>query len=257
MLAGARVEVAPYKKNAADFVLWKPSAENVPGWESPWGRGRPGWHIECSAMAADCLGEQIDLHGGGQDLIFPHHENEIAQSRCACGAAPVKFWLHNGHVTMDGGKMSKSLGNVRLLGDALAQFPGEAVRYALLSAHYRSPLNWNARLLEEAKAALDRLYRALGDYSPAEDGENGVNNEDGEGGENGEIMEALGDDLNTPRAFSILHEFAGGANKKGGALLRAKLLSGGKLLGFLMAQRRSGFARPPKAAFWRKRKLNH
>ena len=217
MLAGARVEVAPYKKHAADFVLWKPSADGAPGWESPWGRGRPGWHLECSAMAADCLGEQIDLHGGGQDLIFPHHENEIAQSRCAHGKPPVKLWMHNGHVLLDGGKMSKSLGNVRMLGDSLARFPGEAVRYALLSAHYRRPLNWGAGLLEESKAALDRLYRALGD-SPPEPG----------GGE--EIAAALRDDLNTPRAFSLLHEFAGDANK-GGAAARAALEGGGKLLG--------------------------
>ncbi|MGI9306760.1 MAG: cysteine--tRNA ligase [Gammaproteobacteria bacterium] len=221
MLAGARVEVAPYKKNAADFVLWKPSADDAPGWESPWGRGRPGWHIECSAMAAECLGEEIDLHGGGQDLIFPHHENEIAQSRCAHGcAALAKFWMHNGHVTMDGGKMSKSLGNVRLLCDALAQFPGEAVRYALLSAHYRRPLHWGGQLLEDAKAALDRLYRALGESS-------GENN----GGEDGEITAALCDDLNTPKAFALLHEFAGGANK-GNAAQRKKLFTGGKLMGF-------------------------
>lgn len=227
MLAGARVEVAPYKKDAADFVLWKPSAPDAPGWDSPWGRGRPGWHIECSAMAASCLGEEIDLHGGGQDLIFPHHENEIAQSRCAHGSKLfATYWMHNGHVTMDGDKMSKSLGNTRLLSGALKHFAGEAVRYALLSAHYRSPLHWSDKLLEEAKSALDRLYRALGEYEgpPATNGDIKDN----------EIIAALSDDLNTPRAFALLHEWARDANK-GDQDARQKLLESGRLLGFFNA----------------------
>ncbi|MGI9296471.1 MAG: cysteine--tRNA ligase [Gammaproteobacteria bacterium] len=220
MRAGARVEVAPYKKDAADFVLWKPAADDAPGWESPWGRGRPGWHIECSAMAAACLGEEIDLHGGGQDLIFPHHENEIAQSRCAGGCESfAKFWVHNGHVTTDGGKMSKSRGNALPLSGALARFPGEAARYALLAAHYRSPLHWGAQILEEAKSALDRLYRALGDAPPPVSP-----------GDENEIAAALSDDLNTPRAFALLHEFARDVNKGGDA--RAKLFASGRLLGF-------------------------
>ena len=222
MRAGARVEVAPYKKDAADFVLWKPSDDDAPGWQSPWGRGRPGWHIECSAMAAACLGEEIDLHGGGQDLIFPHHENEIAQSRCASGCESfARFWMHNGHVTWDGDKMSKSRGNTKLLSDALAQFSGagEAARYALLAAHYRSPLHWGARILEEAKSALDRLYRALGDSPPAV-----------ASGDDDEVAAALSDDLNTPRAFAILHEYARNVNKGGDA--RAKLFAAGRLLGF-------------------------
>ena len=221
MLDGARVEIAPYKKDAADFVLWKPSAADAPGWESPWGRGRPGWHIECSAMAAACLGDTIDLHGGGQDLIFPHHENEIAQSRCAHGTTQfARFWLHNGHVTMDGDKMSKSLGNVRLLSAALEKFPGEVVRYALLSSHYRSPLNWRWQLLEESKAALSRLYRAI-DGAPPD-------------GDDGAIVNALADDLNTPLAISVLHDMARDINK-GDESLRAQLFAGGRLMGFFQA----------------------
>ena len=220
MRAGARVEVAPYKKDAADFVLWKPAADGAPGWESPWGRGRPGWHIECSAMAAACLGEEIDLHGGGQDLIFPHHENEIAQSRCAGGCKSfARFWVHNGHVTADGDKMSKSRGNTLPLSAALARFPGEAARYALLATHYRSPLHWSARTLDEAKSALDRLYRAAGDDAPPHSSAG-----------DDEVAAALSDDLNTPRAFALLHEFARDVNKGGEA--RAKLLASGRLLGF-------------------------
>ena len=223
MIAGARVEVAPYKKNAADFVLWKPSSDEQPGWGSPWGRGRPGWHIECSTMAAACLGEQIDLHGGGQDLIFPHHENEVAQSCCAHGKNFSRYWMHNGHVNMDGDKMSKSLGNVLSLGDSLKQFSGEVIRYALLSAHYRSPLNWTKRLLEEAKSALDRLYRALASDA-AVDELAGVDNTD--------IYRALCDDLNTPQALSIMHDLAHKVNRAGDIKLRAQLLAAGRFMGF-------------------------
>ncbi|MEA1073257.1 cysteine--tRNA ligase [Sphingomonas sp. LY160] len=192
MIAGARVEVAPYKRDPADFVLWKPSDEGVIGWDSPWGRGRPGWHIECSAMIRAHLGETIDIHGGGLDLIFPHHENEIAQSRCAHGGAPLaRHWVHNGFVDMGAEKMSKSLGNVvtvdRLLADG---HRGEVLRLALLSAHYRSPLPWTASLLAQSKATLDRLYRVGGDAV--------------EGSVDPGVVEALEDDLNTPLAISRL-----------------------------------------------------
>jgi cysteinyl-tRNA synthetase len=162
MIAGARVEIAPYKRDPADFVLWKPSEPGVIGWESPWGRGRPGWHIECSAMIRAHLGETIDIHGGGLDLIFPHHENEIAQSRCAHGAPLARYWVHNGFVDMGAEKMSKSLGNIITVGDLLDQgHRGETLRLALLSAHYRQPLAWTEALLGQSKAVLDRWYRAL------------------------------------------------------------------------------------------------
>jgi len=193
MLAGARVEVAPYKRDPADFVLWKPSGERVIGWESPWGRGRPGWHIECSAMIRAHLGETIDIHGGGLDLIFPHHENEIAQSRCAHGGAPLaRFWVHNGFLDMGAEKMSKSLGNVVSVNDLLAQgHRGETLRLALLSAHYRSPLPWTGALIEQSKAVLDRLYRS------------GAEAEAGEVDQ--EFADALTDDLNTPLAVARLN----------------------------------------------------
>ncbi len=192
MIAGARVEVAPYKRDAADFVLWKPSSEGVIGWDSPWGRGRPGWHIECSAMIRAHLGETIDIHGGGLDLIFPHHENEIAQSRCAHAGAPLaRFWVHNGFVDMGAEKMSKSLGNIIAPAELLAQgHRGETLRLALLSAHYRSPLPWTDPLIEQSKAVLERLYRVSGDTNPGE--------------ADSEVLEALSDDLNTPLALSRL-----------------------------------------------------
>ena len=192
MLAGARVEVAPYKRDPADFVLWKPSAPDVIGWDSPWGRGRPGWHIECSAMIRAHLGETIDIHGGGLDLIFPHHENEIAQSRCAHGGVPLaRHWVHNGFVDMGSEKMSKSLGNIVTVGELLEQgHHGETLRLALLSAHYRQPLAWTHKLVEQSKTILDRLYRAAGDS------ETGV--------EDPEVVAALEDDLNTPLALSRL-----------------------------------------------------
>ena len=192
MLAGARVEVAPYKRDPADFVLWKPSEAGVIGWDSPWGRGRPGWHLECSAMIKRHLGETIDIHGGGLDLIFPHHENEIAQSRCAHGGAPLaRYWLHNGFVDMGAEKMSKSLGNIITVGDLLEQgHRGETLRLAVLSAHYRQPLPWTEALVARAKTNLDRLYRLAGD---AEAGEP----DDG-------VVDALADDLNTPLALTRL-----------------------------------------------------
>ena len=190
MVAGARVEVAPYKRDPADFVLWKPSKGGVIGWESPWGRGRPGWHIECSAMIQAHLGETIDIHGGGLDLIFPHHENEIAQSRCAHGGLPLaRFWVHNGFVDMGSEKMSKSLGNIVTPVELLEQgHRGETLRLALLSAHYRQPLAWTDDLIAQSKATLDRLYRAAG------------NAEAGTADE--AVIEALSDDLNTPLALS-------------------------------------------------------
>jgi cysteinyl-tRNA synthetase len=192
MIAGARVEVAPYKRDPADFVLWKPSAEGVIGWDSPWGRGRPGWHIECSAMIAAHLGETIDIHGGGLDLIFPHHENEVAQSRCAHGGLPLaRYWVHNGFVDMGAEKMSKSLGNIVTPADLLAQgHKGETLRLALLSAHYRQPLPWTEALIEQSKTILDRLYRAAGDATAGEI--------------DPEVVEAISDDLNTPAALARL-----------------------------------------------------
>jgi len=191
MIAGARVEVAPYKRDPADFVLWKPSDEGVVGWESPWGRGRPGWHIECSAMIRAHLGETIDIHGGGLDLIFPHHENEIAQSRCAHGGLPLaRYWVHNGFVDMGAEKMSKSLGNIVTPEDLLKRHKGETLRLALLSAHYRQPLAWTEDLLAQSKAVLDGLYRKAGDAEP--------------GAVDSAVVEALADDLNTPLALSRL-----------------------------------------------------
>jgi cysteinyl-tRNA synthetase len=209
MIAGARVEVASYKKDPADFVLWKPSPEGVIGWDSPWGRGRPGWHIECSAMIERHLGQTIDIHGGGLDLIFPHHENEIAQSRCAHAGAPLaRYWVHNGFLSMAGSeKMSKSLGNVVTVGELLDRgHKGETLRLALLSAHYRQPLEWSEALIAQSKATLDRLYRAAGDA---------------EGGEpDSGVVEALADDLNTPLALSRLSAVEdAGALKASAALL--------------------------------------
>ncbi|MBA3578121.1 MAG: cysteine--tRNA ligase [Sphingomonas sp.] len=207
MIAGARVEVAPYKRDPADFVLWKPSDDNVIGWDSPWGRGRPGWHIECSAMIRAHLGETIDIHGGGLDLIFPHHENEIAQSRCAHGGAPLaRYWVHNGFVDMGAEKMSKSIGNVVTPVDLLdAGHEGETLRLALLSAHYRQPLPWTGTLIEQAKATLDGLYRTAGDALPGE--------------ADAGVVVALSDDLNTPLALSRLNALEEPASLKASAAL--------------------------------------
>src|SRR4051812_24023818 len=208
MIAGARVEVAPYKRDPADFVLWKPSPEGLIGWDSPWGRGRPGWHVECSAMIGRHLGETIDIHGGGLDLIFPHHENEIAQSRCAHAGAPLaRYWVHNGFLSMAGGeKMSKSLGNIVTVGELLeAGHHGETIRLALLPAHYRQPLEWSAQLVAQSKATLDRLYRAAADAGPGE--------------VDGGVREALADDLNTPLALSRLAAIADPASLKASAAL--------------------------------------
>ena len=199
MIAGARVEVAPYKRSPADFVLWKPSDDTQPGWESPWGRGRPGWHIECSAMIEAHLGETIDIHAGGIDLQFPHHENEVAQSACSHGGAPLaRVWLHNGFLSMAAEKMSKSLGNVVLVNELLAEgHKGEVLRLALLSAHYRQPLDWTPSLIEQSKATLDRWYDALRLLSNR--GEQEVPDA---------VLEALADDLNTPDALAAISGYA-------------------------------------------------
>ena len=229
MIAGARVEVVPYKKDAADFVLWKPSSDDQPGWPSPWGRGRPGWHIECSAMSKAHLGETFDIHGGGLDLVFPHHENEIAQSVCAHGGKPfVKVWMHNGFLSVNGEKMSKSLGNFFTVAELLEQAPGEAIRFYMLGAHYRAPFDWTADGLKQAKQGLDKLYRALLDA--------GVEAKAGE--PPAEVLAALEDDLNTPLAIAHLYELAKTLNKaimadKGVAEAKADLLAAGALLGVL------------------------
>ena len=208
MLAGARVEIAPYKRDPADFVLWKPSAPDGVGWPSPWGFGRPGWHIECSAMVEVHLGETIDIHGGGQDLVFPHHENETAQSTCAHGGAPMaRYWVHNGLVHVDSEKMSKSLGNVLLVRDLLADHPSEAVRLGLLTAHYRQPLDWTAQLMTDAKRRLDRMYGALRDagLGAAVSAESAAPAP--------AVLAALEDDLNTPRAVAELFELVRAVNR--------------------------------------------
>ncbi|WP_299582990.1 cysteine--tRNA ligase [uncultured Microbulbifer sp.] len=228
MLAGARVEVAPYKKYAGDFVLWKPSSEAEPGWDSPWGRGRPGWHLECSAMIKKHLGDTIDIHGGGRDLTFPHHENERAQSCCANGVDFVRYWMHNGYVNIDGEKMSKSLGNFRMVKDLLGQFPGEVLRFALLSAHYRSELNFSADLLDQAWRTLDTLYGALRETEAVE-----AETADLSGSA---FIKALEDDLNTPIAISELHQIARDLNKAEDAdkpRLKGLLLAAGDMLGIL------------------------
>ena len=229
LIAGARVEIAPYKRDPADFVLWKPSDADQPGWESPWGRGRPGWHLECSAMSKRHLGETFDIHGGGQDLIFPHHENEIAQSTCAHGAKFVNLWMHNGYVTVNGEKMSKSAGNFHTVHDLLDRAPGEAIRLSLLAAQYRQPLDFSLDGLDRAKSALDRLYTALAgarDVAPAEENDAAQ-----------PVIEALSDDLNTPKALAEMHLLAGTLNRSDDAperaCAKAGLLFAGGLTGLL------------------------
>ena len=238
MLAGARIDVAPYKHDPGDFVLWKPSSDDLPGWDSPWGRGRPGWHIECSAMAAAHLGPTIDIHAGGIDLQFPHHENEVAQSECAHGGAPfARWWLHNGMLNFGGAKMAKSVGNIQRVHDLVRQHPPEALRYALLSAHYRQPLEWSDTLIEQCVRTLDRLYGTLRDLAdvqataviPAS------------------IDAALDDDLNTPAALAEIARLAGEARKatsrEDRAMLKAQLLGAGKVLGLLQQAPAEWFAR--------------
>ncbi|WP_422008079.1 cysteine--tRNA ligase [Pyruvatibacter mobilis] len=220
MIAGARVEVAPYKRNATDFVLWKPSDDDMPGWDSPWGNGRPGWHLECSVMSEKLLGETFDIHGGGIDLTFPHHENEVAQSTCAHdGAALANYWMHGGFLQVDGEKMSKSLGNFLVVHDLLQDWPGEALRLHLFMTHYRQPLNWTAEGVREAKAILDRWYKVTagagdvtGDDVPAD------------------VAAALLDDFNTPQALAVMHGLNSEAQKGNADAARA-LKASGQLLG--------------------------
>ncbi|RZZ86951.1 cysteine--tRNA ligase [Pseudoxanthomonas winnipegensis] len=238
LLAGARVDVAPYKRDAGDFVLWKPSSDELPGWDSPWGRGRPGWHIECSAMAAAHLGTTIDIHAGGVDLQFPHHENEVAQSECAHGGATfARFWLHNGMLNFGGAKMSKSLGNIERVHDLLQQHPPEALRYALLSAHYRQPLDWSDALIEQSVRTLDRLYGTLRDLGEVEASARIPDS----------IEAALDDDLNTPLALAELARIAAEARKaergEDKAALKAQLLGAGLALGLLQQAPAEWFSR--------------
>ena len=238
MLAGARVEVAPYKRDPGDFVLWKPSDETLPGWDSPWGRGRPGWHIECSAMAEAHLGDTIDIHAGGVDLQFPHHENEVAQSECAHGGEPfARWWLHNGMLNFGGAKMAKSVGNIQRVHELVREHPPEALRYALLSAHYRQPLEWSDGLIEQSVRTLDRLYGTLRDLADIEaspvipDG----------------IEAALDDDLNTPQALAEISRLAGEARNATSATdkisLKSQLLGAGLALGLLQQDPAAWFAR--------------
>jgi cysteinyl-tRNA synthetase len=240
MVAGSRVEIAPFKKNPADFVLWKPSADPQPGWESPWGWGRPGWHLECSVMAESHLGETIDIHGGGQDLIFPHHENEIAQSVCAHGGKPfARFWLHNGFVTVDKRKMSKSLGNTLVVHELLKHYPGEVLRYLLLSAHYRQPLDWSEQELERARRTLDRLYGVL---RTANDQFGPFVAADAPGEA---FLDALTDDLNTPVAVAefnrVARDLAKADNREDARRIASELLADADLIGLLQS--------PPDAWF--------
>ena len=229
-IAGSRVEVADYKNNSGDFVLWKPSSEDQPGWDSPWGKGRPGWHIECSAMSEKNLSLPFDIHGGGLDLTFPHHENEIAQS-CAAHKFDdpqdyAKYWIHNGFVTMDGEKMSKSLGNIFLVNDLLKKYPGETLRLSLISSHYRQPLNWNSKIIEQAQKNLDRIYRILKDNENISIDEN-IHVPDN-------VVDALSDDLNTSKAMfeiNLIADKLSKSNNKNKSALKGELVSSGKILG--------------------------
>jgi cysteinyl-tRNA synthetase len=246
MLAGARVEVAPYKRSPLDFVLWKPSTSEMPGWSSPWGRGRPGWHVECSAMIGRHLGHTIDIHGGGQDLIFPHHENEIAQGACANGTLYCRTWVHNSFVTVDGQKMSKSLGNVLLVRDLLAQAPGEAIRFALLSTHYRRPMDWSTQRLQSAVQTLIRFYTSLSKVSslaaPAD-----VAPDD-------QVLNSLKNDLGVTEALARLHvirsELDQAETDEMRSLSKARLLKSAGLLGLLQQEPRAALAAlsPPVAS---------
>lgn len=230
LIEGARVEVAPYKRDPADFVLWKPSDEETPGWDSPWSRGRPGWHIECSAMSQKHLGTDFDIHGGGQDLIFPHHENEIAQSRCGNpGSHFAKYWMHNGYLQSEGEKMSKSLGNFYTVNKLLEEFPGEALRLVLLQTHYRAPLDFTKYAVQQAKVTLDRMYSALRNTPAALAGSNAPNPN--------RVQEALEDELNTPLALAGLHETITALNAASDVTSKAQakhdVLAAGGLLGLL------------------------
>lgn len=222
LVSGARVEVAPYKKDPADFVLWKPSDDQTPGWDSPWGRGRPGWHIECSAMSKRYLGETFDIHGGGQDLIFPHHENELAQTRSAHGSEIMaRYWMHNGYVMAEGEKMAKSRGNFYTVHDLLREFPGEAIRLVLLKTHYRQPLDFTKSAIAGARRELDGFYRLFRDDGTA-----------GPGEVDPAVVAALSDDLNTPRAISELHRLRARCDRASLASMRTSA----SLLGLLQQE---------------------
>jgi cysteinyl-tRNA synthetase len=237
LIAGSRVEVAPYKRSPGDFVLWKPSTPDLPGWDSPWGIGRPGWHIECSAMSAAHLGDTIDIHAGGIDLLFPHHENEIAQSTCAHGGKVfARWWMHNGMLTFDGRKMSKSLGNVLLLHELLKLHPAEALRLRLLSGHYRQPLDWSEGAIAQAVSTLDGWYRVLRDLTDIELPPGDLPVPAG-------VEAALCDDLNTPQALAELSVLADAARQSGTAAAKAVLLGGGALLGLLQQDAEAWFKR--------------
>lgn len=233
LLAGARVEIAPYKENAEDFVLWKPSKQPTPGWHSPYGYGRPGWHIECSAMSEKHLGKTFDIHGGGIDLVFPHHENEIAQSS-ACHDAPMaNVWMHNGHLSVAGQKMSKSLGNVIIIQDLMQKIPGQVVRWGLLSSHYRQPLDWTPELVQTSQAALNRLYTALETLLDEEwKASLDMRHVDTD------VLKTLNDDLNTPAAFARMHVLcyntnAAIADKVAHKSHQLRLLHTARFMGFL------------------------
>lgn len=245
MIAGARIEVASYKKNPADFILWKPSDETQPGWKSPWGFGRPGWHLECSVMSSKYLGNSFDIHGGGSDLIFPHHENECAQSMCAHpDDTYAKYWVHAGMLNVDGVKMSKSLNNFFTVQDILAKFHGEVLRFAFLSTHYHQPMNFTHEGLNAAKQALDKFYTALRNTSDVElDDSVGINQD---------LLKALTDDINTPLAISILHEITAKLNKADSLEEKTKykteLLKSAYLLGVLEQEVEAWFKWSPKGA---------
>ncbi len=244
LIAGARVDVAANKRDPADFVLWKPSSDDLPGWDSPWGRGRPGWHIECSAMSKRYLGVVFDIHGGGQDLIFPHHENEIAQSRCADDTERMaRYWIHNGYLTVEGEKMSKSLGNYHTVHDLLREVPGEAIRLSLLAGQYRQPLDFSMESLRQARAQLDRLYGALRSVAGIEPDRTVAPPAD--------LLAALEDDLNTPLALSHLHALASRLNKSTDraeqAMLKGQMLAGGALLGLVQGDPEAWFQAMPEA----------
>ena len=230
-IAGSRVEVAPFKKDPADFVLWKPSPSPLPGWESPWGYGRPGWHLECSVMSEKTLGLPFDIHSGGIDLVFPHHENEIAQTCCMSKNKDPKdfapYWLHNGFVNIEGEKMSKSIGNIRLVHELNKKYKGEVLRLTLLSAHYKQPLNWNEEIIEQNSKMLDRLYRVVMDLSD-------IKFEQGLPSKN--IMDSFLDDLNTPKVIANINEEVNklsSASKDEKVKIKSNLLSTGKILGIL------------------------
>lgn len=230
-IAGSRVEVAPFKKDPADFILWKPSPDPLPGWESPWGFGRPGWHLECSAMSEKTLGLPFDIHSGGMDLVFPHHENEIAQT-CSLDdnhepASFAKFWFHNGFVNVEGEKMSKSIGNIKLVHDLKKQYKGEVLRLTLLSAHYRQPLNWTKEIIDQNSKMLDRFYRSLKELQDVEISSHLVSED---------IMESLLDDLNTPKVLAKLNTLSNtlsSADTDEKRNIKNNLIATGKILGVM------------------------